>query len=57
MRDLGSAADQHWAFSEAYGDIGRRPIPGEPWRTDSAAMDCTGGLWAGAGHSPRRGWS
>ncbi len=29
MRDLGSAAEQHWAVSEADGDIG---AAADPWR-------------------------
>jgi hypothetical protein len=31
----------------------RRPTPRELWRTDNAAMDLSGGLWAEAGQSPR----
>jgi len=58
MRDLGSAADQHWAVSEAYGDIG---AAADPWRAVANGFGGHGvhrrAVGGGRRHNPRRGWS
>jgi hypothetical protein len=46
MRDLGSAADQHWAFSEAYGDIG---AAADPWRAVANGFGGYGLHWRAVG--------